>query len=212
MELHAPESPIHSFKDFAIHIAIVTCGILIALGLEGVREAIHSRHLVHETRENVRYEMGWDEDHAVKELARVTMYRDQLKAIVDGMPQLAQQHPDQLAARLKQIRNPGYFFTSNSWSAALSTGALAVMSTKEVSSYAYAAEGIKNYSQLQADARLQETRAKAFFIAHPHLTPEQLEEGTERLILFYNAEDALAFVCPQMKDDIARALEESKLP
>lgn len=192
MELHAPESPIHSFKDFAVHIAVVTCGILIALGLEGVREAVHNHHLVRETRENVHYEMGWDRDHAAKELTRVTLYRDQLKAIVDAMPQLAQQHPDDLVTRLKKIQNPNYFLAANSWSAALSTGALGLMSTDEVSSYASAAEGIKIYSQLQAEARVQQVGAKAFFVAHPHLTPDQVEEGTERLILFYNAEESLA--------------------
>ena len=84
------------------------------------------------------------------------------------------------------------------------------MSTKEVLTYAYAAEGIRNYSQLQSDARLQEARAKAFFAAHPHLTPDQLEEATERLILFYNAEDALAYACPQMKDDIDQAVAASE--
>jgi hypothetical protein len=212
MELHAPESPIHSLKDFAVHIAVVTCGILIALGLEGVRESLHNRHLIHETRENVHFEMGFDQKHAAEELQRVKLARAQLKSMVDEMPELVQQHPDELRTRLKQVTNPGYFFTSNSWSAALSTGALALMSTKEVSTYAYAAEGIKNYSQLQTEARLQEARAKAFFVAHPHLTPDQVEEGTERLMLFYNAEEDLVFVCPQMKDDIDEALTASQTP
>jgi hypothetical protein len=205
MEFHAPESPIHSFKDFAVHIAVVTCGILIALGLEGVRETVHNHHLARDTRENVHFEMGWDRDHAAKELKRVTLYRDQLKAIVDAMPQLAQQHPEELVARLKQIQNPNYFFAANSWSAALSTGALGLMSTEEVSSYASAAESIKIYSQLQADARVQEARAEAYFVAHPHLTPDQVEEGTERLILFYNAENGLAYYCPQMKANMDQA-------
>lgn len=210
MELHAPESPIHSFKDFAVHIAVVTCGILIALGLEGVREAVHNRHLLRETRENVGFEVSFDRDHAARELQRVTLYRDQLKTIVGQMPQLAQQHPDDLAKRLQEIHNPNYFFALNSWSAALSTGAVALMSTEEVSSYASAAEGIKNYSQLQADARLQEARTKAFFVAHPHLTPDQVEEGTERLILFYDGEESLAYFCPQMKADMDQAWTASK--
>ena len=38
MDIHAPDKPVHSLREFFIHIAIVTIGILIALGLEGVRE------------------------------------------------------------------------------------------------------------------------------------------------------------------------------
>jgi hypothetical protein len=202
MEFHAPESPIHSFKDFGIHILVVTCGILIALGLEGIREAVHNHHLVRETRENVRFEMDINLDHGKDELPRVTLYRDQLKSLIADLPTLAQQHSDQINQRLAEINNPGYFFLANSWQSALSTGALEHMSTDEVNDYGGAAQMIKIYSGLQSDVQIQEARTKAFFTAHPRLTPDQLEEGTERLLLFYRAEDALAFVGPQMKRSI----------
>jgi len=39
VDLHVPEGPIRSLKDFLLHIVIVTIGILIALGLENTREA-----------------------------------------------------------------------------------------------------------------------------------------------------------------------------
>jgi hypothetical protein len=206
MEIHAPERPVNSLKDFALHIAIVTCGILIALGLEGVREHFHNRHLVHETREAVRLEMTINVDHNREELARVTLYRDQLKSLIADLPTLGAQHPEQIQARLSKIINPGYFFLSNSWQAALSTGALEHMSTDEVSAYGGAAQVIKIYSGIQNDAETEETRSMAFFTAHPHPTPDQLQEGTERLLLFYHAEVALAYVGPQMEVSIERAL------
>jgi hypothetical protein len=206
MEIHAPERPINSFKDFALHIAIVTCGILIALGLEGLREAVHNRHLVRETRESVRDEMEINLDHGRDEFARVALYNHQLKQLVQDLPTLAAQHPEQVNQRLAQIINPGYFFLSNSWQSALSTGALEHMSTPEVSAYGGAAEVIRIYSGLQRDADANEARTKAFFAAHPRLTPDQLEEGTERLLLFSRAEQALAFVGPQMKHSIENAL------
>jgi hypothetical protein len=206
MEIHAPERPIHTLKDFALHIAIVTCGILIALGLEGIREAVHNHHLVHETRENVRFEMEINIEHSNDELPRVKRYHDEIDALVKDLPTLAAQHPEQVNQRLQQITNPGYFFLSNSWQSALSTGALEHMSTKEVSAYGGAAEIIKIYSGLQKDAQTEETHTKAFFTAHPHLTPDQLEEGTERLLLFSRAEEALSFVGPQMRVSVERAL------
>jgi hypothetical protein len=207
MELHAPESPIHSFKDFAVHIAVVTCGILIALGLEGIREAVHTHTLVRETRENVRFEMKINLDHSKDELPRVALYSAELKSLIADLPTLGQQHPEQINARLKAIENPGYFFISNSWQSALSTGALEHMSTEEVNAYGGAAESIKIYSSMQKDAETEEARSKAFFTAYPHLSPEQMEEGTEHLLLFYNAERELANVGPQMKDQVERALD-----
>jgi hypothetical protein len=206
MEFHAPESPIHSFKDFLIHISVVTCGILIALGLEGIREAVHNHHLVRDTRENVRFEIGVNLEHDRDELPRVTLYRDQLKSLTADLPVLAQQHPDQINKRLADISNPGYFFLANSWQSALSTGALEHMSTDEVSAYGGTAQMIRIYSGLQTEAMTQEARTKTFFTAHPRMTPDQLEEGTERLLMFSRAEEALAFVGPQMKQSFDRAL------
>ena len=57
MDIHPPEGPTNSLKDFAIHIVVVTIGILIALGLEGVREMVYAHTLVRETRENFRREI-----------------------------------------------------------------------------------------------------------------------------------------------------------
>jgi hypothetical protein len=210
MDIHAPERPIHSFKDFGIHIAIVTVGILIALSLEGIREKLYDRHLIRETRENVQQEMANDKDHAALEFQRVSLYRDQLKALVAAMPAIEQQHPDEVAAILESIHNPGYIFSANSWTAALSTGVLAHMPTVEVSSYAYAAEGIRNYTDLQHDLRQQETHTKAYFKAHPTMNADQLAEATERLMTFYNAEESAAYFCPQMQGDIDRALASSR--
>jgi hypothetical protein len=208
MELHAPESPIHSFKDFAIHIAVVTCGILIALGLEGVREAVHNRTLVRETRENVRFEMNVNLKDCKDEIPRISLYNAQLKSLIFDLPSL-NQHPEQINTRLAAIENPGYFFTANSWQSALSTGALEHMSTDEVTAYGGVAESIRIYSAMQRDAQMQEARTKAFFTAHPHPNPDQLAEGTERLLLFYDFEKALANVGPQMKEDVERALRAS---
>jgi len=206
MEMHAPESPIRTFKDFLVHMSVVTCGILIALGLEGVREAVHNHRLVRETRENVRFEMGVNTEHEKDELPRVTLYNKQLKALIADLPKFAQQHPEQINQRLALIANPGYFFLSNSWQSALSTGALEHMSTDEVNSYGGAAEVIKIYSGLQKDAETQESATKAFFSAHPTPTPDQIEQGTEHLLLFSRAEEALSFVGPQMKMSVDRAL------
>ena len=44
LDVHPPHSPTHTWKDFFIHIATITVGLLIAIGLEQSVEAIHQHH------------------------------------------------------------------------------------------------------------------------------------------------------------------------
>jgi len=206
MDIHAPQHPILSWKEFFVHIAVVTCGILIALSLEGVREMVHTHRLVRETRENVQNEMSRNLGHCNNELDQVTLLSNQLKALVADLPALAKDHPEQINQRLQAIFNPGYFFTADSWQTALSTGALEHMSTEEVSAYGETSDSIRIYTQLQTAAETQENNTRSYFEAHPHLTEDQLEQGTEHLLLFSRAERDLAFVAPQLKDSIETSL------
>ncbi len=57
MEVHPPEHAIHNWRDFFIHIGTITIGLLIALGLEGLVEYQHHRHLVHTAHLDLRNEM-----------------------------------------------------------------------------------------------------------------------------------------------------------
>jgi hypothetical protein len=209
MDIHAPESPISSFKEFATHIGVVTCGIIIALALEAAVEAVHNRHLVRDTRETIHVEMQNNLDNTVDELRRVTLYTEQIKSLALDLPTLQKEHPEQIEQRLAKIVNPEYFFSATTWQSAISTGSQEHMSTDEVIAYAGAAESIKIYSDLQQHAMTQEDRSKAFFTARPHLTPDQLQQGTEDLILFYRAERSLSFVGPQMKRQIETAVRAS---
>jgi hypothetical protein len=51
MEVHVPEHPIHTWREFFTHIGIVTIGLLIAVAMEQSVEAIHHRHQRTELRE-----------------------------------------------------------------------------------------------------------------------------------------------------------------
>lgn len=43
-DVHAPHGTVHTWKDFAIHIATISVGLLIAVGLEQTIELFHHRH------------------------------------------------------------------------------------------------------------------------------------------------------------------------
>ena len=140
-------------------------------------------------------------------LSRVTQDNVDLKALVADFPALVKEHSEQINQRLAQIANPGYFFLSNSWQTALSTGALEHMSTEEVSAYGGAANAIRIYSGLQMDAEKEEAETKSFFESHPLLAPDQAQDGLEHLLRFSHAENSLAFAAPQLKDDLEKSLQ-----
>jgi hypothetical protein len=54
LDVHPPHHPTHTWKDFFIHIATITVGLLIAVGLEQTVEYFHHRHQLQKAREEIR--------------------------------------------------------------------------------------------------------------------------------------------------------------
>ncbi len=57
MDIEPPHGPVETWRDFFVHLVIITLGLLIALALEGIVGYIHERHLVHEANANITSEM-----------------------------------------------------------------------------------------------------------------------------------------------------------
>jgi len=56
MDVHAPHGPLHTWKDFWIHLGTITIGLLIAIGLEQSVEALHRLHEKHVVQQDLRVE------------------------------------------------------------------------------------------------------------------------------------------------------------
>ena len=56
MDVHAPHEPLHSWRDFWIHLGTITIGLLIAISLEQSVEALHHVHQRHQLEEDLRAE------------------------------------------------------------------------------------------------------------------------------------------------------------
>jgi hypothetical protein len=54
LDVHPPHAPTHTWKDFFIHVGTICVGLLIAVGLEQMVEAIHHRHVREELRHALR--------------------------------------------------------------------------------------------------------------------------------------------------------------
>jgi hypothetical protein len=57
LDVHAPHETVHTWKDFFIHIATITLGLLIAIGLEQTIEYLHHRRQLQEARHELSAEL-----------------------------------------------------------------------------------------------------------------------------------------------------------
>lgn len=130
-EVHAPEHPFKSVKEFFLHIVTISIGIMVALGADAIVEHYHHRELVEETR-----------------TAFLSQIDDNRKAIVENQKSVAQTD-----ANLKQaislvdtdfitakhnLRDAPHEFLdldTGSWDPAVATGALNYMKIGEVRKY-----------------------------------------------------------------------------
>lgn len=184
MDIHPPHGPVQSVREFGVHIAIVTIGILIALSLEGVIESVHNAHLVRETRANFQFELAADKRQTSLELARNREIHKELDGLVADLPTLLKTNPQAIRERLSHIRTAGYFLPAEAWQTALSTGALAHMNTEEVERYAVTYYLIATYTDVQKNGILSDNRAQAFFLSHVPLTPPDFSEAAERIVTY----------------------------
>ena len=144
MEVHPPHHPLHSWKDFFIHIATITVGLLIAVGLEQSVEALHHRHQRHQLQEDLRAEA--EQNRLV--IARNLKMRD-LEPWFDGaMEAVDKAVPQQGKMRLVLSRPPcipgtvgtaavRYFAPSEAvWTTAKESGLVALLPVEESRMYA----------------------------------------------------------------------------
>ena len=67
MDVHAPEHRVSGLRDFLVHMFTITCGLLIALGLENAAEAWHHRNEKREAEEKIRQELK-ENQQSIREL------------------------------------------------------------------------------------------------------------------------------------------------
>src|SRR5579872_2960999 len=134
MEIHAPGRHVQSLPEILLHLAIVTAGILIALGLEQTVEWFHHREIVAEARENILNEIRSNKKELDTQIARMPRSRAGVVGAYDFMTDMLDHgksdHPHfSLTFSLARIRN-------TSWTTAQTVGALALMPYTDVEKYA----------------------------------------------------------------------------
>ena len=130
MEVHPPEHPIHTWRDFFIHIATIVVGLLIAIGLEQSVEWLHHRHVVHTAHNNIRAEMQanrhlLEADQQSLESLRTLLLAD--LRLLRGLPKRADSEDPHLGLNLDWSG-----LGESAYQTARETGAFAYMPFEEV--------------------------------------------------------------------------------
>src|SRR6059058_3258861 len=88
IEVHPPNEPLHGWRDFFIHLATITIGLLIALSLEGCVEFWHHRSLVHEAEDSLQTEISANARELQGALDDVRKEQDVLRQDIEVMKKI----------------------------------------------------------------------------------------------------------------------------
>lgn len=146
MEVHPPEHPIHTWRDFFVHIATIVVGLLIAIGLEQSVERLHHVHQIHVARERIHEELEVD-DRIVKENQRHTA---QIVANLDrtmSSLRILEHAPHQPVPPLEFGWNLQLLYKA-AYDRAAETGVLALLPYEESAMYADTYSGVDMTSKL----------------------------------------------------------------
>jgi hypothetical protein len=205
MDIHAPEGPTRSFKDFAIHILIVTIGILIALGLDGIRASVHEHNALAETRRTFLTELEPDRVRLVEETANVKDKGAQLDSVLRDFPELVK-NPDELQKEVDHLEPGFYAFRGTAWGAASSSGVLAQMKPEEADRFADAYFDIESYQQLSRQTLLDWTAVKSFFDSRRSFNSQDTIDGEQKLRTLRFDLEIMAHVDGGFMDDLNAVL------
>lgn len=133
MEIHAPEKPIHSKKEFMFHMFTVVLGILIALGLEGIVEWAHHRALVREARANIAIELRHNKETIENALPQIADRKKQLQHVISTIDEIEKTR--KLAAHSLGYKFESYELYSTAWKTASVSGAVTHMDYEELKDY-----------------------------------------------------------------------------
>ena len=128
MDIHKPKAA-HSWREFAIEIGTIVCGIVIALLLEQAVESFHWRHEVEAERESLLAEAKDNVTTAAYRAAADTCVRQRLRDIEEGFLRHAKGQP--LGFVRSVARPPNWIATTSSWDIAVTGQALLHMPREE---------------------------------------------------------------------------------
>ena len=132
MEVHSPEYPIHTWRQFLIHMGTITLGLVIALGLEQAAEWAHHRHQLHVAEDNLQIELEANRTTLAHDEAQLRESGGQLLGILHAID-LVRQHGNPTGMKAQWVWSD---LQSAAWETARNTGATSFMSYSQAQEFA----------------------------------------------------------------------------
>ena len=182
MDIEGPDSPIRSIRDFATHIATVTIGILIALGLEALIEAHRNHELVEHTRADFRAEFTTNRAAVLADLTRTAAVKTELEGLIAyGRARIAGREAALPALATSRAFS---FLNTTAWETAVATQALIHMPFKEAGRISAAQSKQASLNALQNRAEDEWFDLAAY--GDPRALPkEELRPALEKVTIAY---------------------------
>lgn len=210
MDVHAPHKPIHSIKEFLVHLLAITIGLLIALGLEATAEWVHHRHLARDARENIFQEFRANQKDLLRQLKALPAEEKHLDEILTLVNDAQHGRPQK---HLEDFMWTGVLLRDSAWNAASSTGAIAFMDYSEVRRYSQVYALQKLYISLM-DRNLQERHQMNVFLARMtasgKLSDAEYESGKQIILSEKLAVQEYGEVDNYLNDDYSGLLSPAK--
>ena len=182
LDVHPPHEAAHSWKDFFIHIATITIGLLIAVGLEQTVEYFHGRHQLAEAREALRVERRISAQRFAFQTSEFHRFVPKLKTNLAILLYL-KEHPHAPASQW-----PGQFdwlfysapYFDTAWTSATQDNIVERMSTAERDEDAELAHRLAGLTSNMEQRRNSIQEARAVWIQTPDpslMSPQQIDQA-----------------------------------
>jgi hypothetical protein len=135
MEVHPVHGPVHNLRDFFVHLSIITVGLLIALGLEGLVEWGRHRQLEHRVEADLRAELQVNQTLLASNTKSLDTAEKQAETDLDILLTYRAKHHG--AGELKFYWEWSSL-SSAAWDTARDTGGVALMNYEKAQKYSEA--------------------------------------------------------------------------
>jgi hypothetical protein len=159
LDVHLPERPIDSVREFLLHLFTITVGLLIAVGIEAAVERHLHRELAAEARETLTAEIRKNDTSVKDALATIEKEQEKMQLGTDRLKKIQLNPADPSSESLHfdiAINTTGLEDTA--WRTAQATGALAFMSYGDSSKFTGIYREEENFEKKQDQLTEDEAR------------------------------------------------------
>ena len=203
MDIRPPKHPIHSVREFLFELFTVTCGILIALGLEGLIVAHRDAGLADQARAEFRAEIETDQRQVNALMKADPVDEAMILRFIDlGTARLA--HRPAAWPTDQTISRTFPTLQNDAWETALATQAIGQLPFAQVRALSTLNDGIVVFNQFETRTRDQWVSIAAF--GDPTtLTDDEVRLAMQSLRVAFAYQRAAAFTAHKLLAEMATA-------